>query len=175
MSFQTYLHLHDWAVEASALSWHLTNKRDRGRITTRDWNRSLRVLAIVNSAGWEIARFLGDTAVHQPIQSVFLIFHQSELPRTASDNWQPILALCICLFLQLVSFPHSAHLEKDGNHIFFFFFRKILGLQKSLIGALFPDQMQLPGFSVRNVTFSWVLDLSALLTCLSCLYFNISF
>lgn len=126
MSFQTYLHLHDWAVEASALSWHLTNKRDTGRITTRDWNRSLRVLAIVNSAGWEIARFLGDTAVHQPIQSVFLIFHQSELPRTASDNWQPILALCICLFLQLVSFPHSAHLEKDGNHVFFSFSGKFL-------------------------------------------------
>lgn len=87
-SFHTYLRLHSGALGAWALSWHLTNTCDRGRITTRVWNRSRSALAIVNSAGSEIARFLSDTAVHHPIQSVFLISHQSELLRTASDNLQ---------------------------------------------------------------------------------------
>lgn len=92
-SFHTYPCLHGRALGVSALSWHLTNARDGGRITTRVWNRSRSALTIVNSAGSEIARFICDTAVHHPIQSVFLIFHQSELLWTVSDNLQKIPAL----------------------------------------------------------------------------------
>lgn len=91
-SFHTYLCSHGSVLGVSALSWHLTNMRDGGRITTRVWNRSRSALTIVNSAGSEIARFICDTAVHHSIQSVFLIFHQSELLRTASDNLQQIPA-----------------------------------------------------------------------------------
>lgn len=163
-------------MEASALSWHLTNKRDTGRITTRDWNRGPRVLAIVNSAGWEIARFLGDTAVHQPIQSVFLIFHQSELPRTASDNRQPILAP------QHPSLPATGFIStigayRKGWQPCFVFFRQILGSQKSSIhretALCSQTGRSWQVFSVRNVTFSRVVDLSAFLTSSSCLHFII--
>lgn len=131
ISFHTYLHLHDWAMEASVLSWHLTNRRDTGRITARDWNRSLGVLAIVNSAGWQIARFLSDTAVHHAIQSVFLIFHQSELPRTASDNWQQILAQRHRTPPATV-FIFTIGARRKGWQPCFFF-RQILGMRVSLI------------------------------------------
>lgn len=47
------------------------------------------MLTDVNSAGSEIARFISDTAVRHPMQSVFLIFHQSELLLT-SDNLKQI-------------------------------------------------------------------------------------
>ncbi len=92
-SFHTYPCLHGRALGVSAPTWHLTNMRDGGRITTGVWNRSRSALTIVNSAGSKIARFICDTAVHHPIQSVFLIFHQSELLQTASDNLQQIPAL----------------------------------------------------------------------------------
>lgn len=62
---------------------------DGDRITTRGWNRNWSVLTDVNSAGSEIARFISDTAVRHPMQSVFLIFHQSELLLT-SDNLNQI-------------------------------------------------------------------------------------
>lgn len=91
-SFHTHPCLHGGVLGVPAFSWHLTNMRDGGRITTRVWNRSRSALAIVNSAGSEIARFICDTAVHHPMRSVFLILHQSELLRTASDNSQQIPA-----------------------------------------------------------------------------------
>lgn len=83
--------LYGVALGVSALSWHLTNMHD-GRITTKVWNRSRSMLTIVNSTGSEIARFICDTTVHHPIQSFCLIFHQSELLRTVSDNLQQIPA-----------------------------------------------------------------------------------
>lgn len=81
-------HTHGRAPAVGALSWHLTNTRDGGRITTRVWYRSRSVLTIVNFAGSEMARCTRDTAVHHPEQSHFLIVHQSELLRTVSDNMQ---------------------------------------------------------------------------------------
>lgn len=138
-------------MEASVLSWHLTNRRDTGRITARDWNRSLGVLAIVNSAGWQIARFLSDTAVHHAIQSVFLIFHQSELPRTASDNWQQILAQRHRTLPATVFIFTIGARRKEWQPCFFF--RQILGMRVSLIygdeSAVFTSQLQV-GFSVWN-------------------------
>lgn len=121
-SFHTYPRLHGGALGVSALSWHLTNMRDRGRITTRVWNRSRSAPTIVNSAGSEIARFIRDTAVHHPVQSVFLIFHQSELLRTASDNLQQIPARgCPGSRLQLdpqFSFPQSLGESDDEPDMF---------------------------------------------------------
>lgn len=111
-SFHTYPYLHGGALGVSALSWHLTNMRDGGRITTRVWNRSRSALTIVNSAGSEIARFICDTAVHHPIQSVFLIFHQSELLRTASDNLQKIPAPGAPGFSLCHNFHFTSHWEK---------------------------------------------------------------
>lgn len=91
-SFHTNFLLHRGPPGARALSWHLTNKRDGGRITTQVWNRSRSPLTIVDVAGSEIARFLSDTAVHYSIQSGFLIFYQSELLWTVWDNLQQIQA-----------------------------------------------------------------------------------
>lgn len=103
-SFHTYPGLHGRAPGLSALSWHLTNARDGGRITTRVWNRSRSALTIVNSSGSEIARFICDTAVHQPIQSVFSylssiwitvdsVWYLAENPRPGAREAQALLSV----------------------------------------------------------------------------------
>lgn len=91
--------------------------RDGGRVTTKIEVGS--ELTIVNLAGSGIARFIRNTAVHHPIQSVFLIFHQSELLRTVSDNLQQIPAAghqwpWFRLMPQF-SFPQSQG-GSDGRH-----------------------------------------------------------
>lgn len=57
-SFHTYPCLHGGALGVSALSWHLTNMRDGGRITTRVWNRS-RLCAHNCQFGW-----VGDSPIY---------------------------------------------------------------------------------------------------------------
>lgn len=131
-SFHTYPCLHGKALGVSALSWHLTNTRDGGRITTRVWNRSRSALTIVNSAGSEIARFICDTAVHHPIQSVFLIFHQSELPRTVPDNLQKIPAPgCRGPRLRLC---HSFHFHSNREKVTAGVKRYVLQVEPSTAG-----------------------------------------